>query len=210
MSFRSKQEGLYGVLTFRAYKTEFGVVIPFVCQQCGKCCREIGVNPAPMDIARISRHLRLDWTEFVRRYVGDIVTCDNGSPGYVLTKQSHPCPFLTRSSTCRIHRVKPSPCRSFPLETDFGDHGIGCPGKKLFLTAKGALRSDRGGDFDTGQGRFPRFDPPDDWIFHSTCFKLRKRGIPEEFVAELVAANGWDVALAATSFRKCPRRRRLT
>ena len=210
MSFEGEQEGLYGVLVFSAYKTEYRVVIPFVCQRCGRCCRKVGIDLAPMDIERISRHLRLGRTRFVREYVGDVATGDNGSLTIVRRKPPAPCSFLTESNACRIYSVRPSPCRSFPINGDFGDSRIGCPGKKLFLKAKGILSSGRGGDFRVGQGAFPRSDSPDDWIFESTCLKLRKRGIPEEYIEKLVAANGWDVALATGGFRRVPRRRRLT
>jgi Fe-S-cluster containining protein len=210
MSLEGGQEGLYGVLAFSAHEIEYRVVIPFVCQRCGTCCRKMGVDLGPMDIERISRHLRLERARFVREYVGDVKTGDNGSLTIVRRKPPAPCSFLTESNACLIYSVRPSPCRSFPIETDSGDSGIGCPGRKLFLKVKGALSSGRGGDFRVGQGAFPRSDSPDDWIFKSTCFKLRKRDIPEEYIEKLVAANGWDVALATGGFRRVPRRRRLT
>jgi len=115
------------------------VLIPFVCFRCGKCCRKLSVGLAPFDIHRIAEFLRLNIKDFIIKYLGEITSEEDGEMRYKLTKPSKPCPFLSYSNMCTVYEVRPLACRSFPLETDFGDSGIGCQGYKQVKKVMNAL-----------------------------------------------------------------------
>jgi len=101
------------------------VRIPFVCQQCGKCCKilsKIVFDPVERklymeNLEEISKHVNLD--EIIEDLSKKI---DTKHPVKL------PCPFL-KDNRCSIHPIRPKSCRIFPLGKDL-DQGIGCPGLK--------------------------------------------------------------------------------
>ncbi len=114
------------------------VRIPFVCQQCGKCCRilsKVVFDPVERklymeNIEEISKHVNLD--ALIEELSGKV-------------KAKHPvklpCPFF-KDNRCSIHPIRPKSCRIFPLGGDF-DQDIGCPGLKRlkeFVSAFDAYR----------------------------------------------------------------------
>ena len=82
----------------------------FQCQPgCIRCCEEKGfVYLTPDDIARLSEHLAIPGTEFIRRYL-----C--GRPPLLRFRKLRKklCPFLLAEG-CSVHAVKPLQCSSFP------------------------------------------------------------------------------------------------
>jgi Fe-S-cluster containining protein len=107
-----------------------GVQIPFICLRCGKCCREVSVQLAAFDIQRGAGFLGLSVEDFITQYLGEIKKVEKEKIEFDRTKSWKPCQFLSSSNMCTIYEVRPLACRSFPLETDFGERGIGCPGYK--------------------------------------------------------------------------------
>ncbi len=114
------------------------VRIPFVCQQCGKCCRilsKVVFDPVERklymeDLEEISKHVNLDaLIEELSRKV----------------KAKHPvklpCPFF-KDNRCSIHPVRPGSCRIFPLGEGM-DQGIGCPGLKRLEELISAFDAER-------------------------------------------------------------------
>jgi len=114
------------------------VFIPLVCKKCGKCCREVGVDLSYFDPYSIAKHLKLDVSEVVTRYLGEVAYADEKSIKFGITKPRLPCPFLA-DGVCTIYPIRPGPCRSFPIVTDFGDHRIGCPARQEASRAERAL-----------------------------------------------------------------------
>ena len=115
------------------------VLIPFVCFRCGKCCREVSIHPAPADIPVIARFLGISVEQFITDYLGEIIKVGSESIEFMRTKSWKPCPFLSTSNVCTIYQVRTHPCRSYPLHTDSGDRGIGCPGYKQVRRVASAI-----------------------------------------------------------------------
>ena len=110
------------------------VFIPFICKRCGRCCREISVNPGYLNPFEIASLLALPVREVVERYLGEVTHLDGEGVKWRPTKPVKPCSFL-EGSRCIIYPVRPGPCRSYPLFTDFGGCGVGCPGKAEMVRA---------------------------------------------------------------------------
>lgn len=104
------------------------VFIPFICKRCGECCRKVGVDLANINPSEVAKHLGISEKEVIERYLGETF-CKGKKIKYMITKSRIPCPFL-QGNECLIHPVKPDACKGFPVTTDFGDHGIGCPGEE--------------------------------------------------------------------------------
>ena len=113
-------------MIFAELKLRNGVVrIPFVCQQCGRCCKilsKVVLDPVEKklymeNIDAISEHVNLD--ELIEELSKNV-------------EAKHPvklpCPFL-KDNRCSIHPIRPKSCRIFPLGEEL-DQGIGCPGLK--------------------------------------------------------------------------------
>jgi len=87
----------------------------FICQRCGKCCKEIGIPWSELDVQLVAAHLNMDLDEFLdkygfqdNQYSGKIEPTDFGVT---------PCPFLTydrEKAICKIYPVRPWVCRGYP------------------------------------------------------------------------------------------------
>lgn len=100
----------------------FTLNIPFVCNNCGRCCSQIGFPIGEALLRKIGDYLNLKPEEIEQNYLR---TGDEEQGGCVLA----PCPFL-RYNMCSIYPVRPEGCKFFPLALDFKDYGIGCEGLK--------------------------------------------------------------------------------
>jgi Fe-S-cluster containining protein len=99
--------------------------LPFICQKCGKCCREIGIEQSYFDPFKIADYLRKPVKEVVEEYLGTIVDIDEDNVHYEITKPKKPCVFL-EPYKCKIYPIRPISCGAYP---HYGDSGIGCPSK---------------------------------------------------------------------------------
>lgn len=86
----------------------------FICQQCGKCCREVTINIAASDIRRWLHERRTDILReisFINNYPR------KGTGGFYIAATAkapkEPCPFLV-DNLCGIHETKPKACEDFP------------------------------------------------------------------------------------------------
>ncbi len=94
--------------------------VPFVCQQCGKCCR----NLAKVAVDPVKNIVYLDNPELIKyvdveKVLSELRKKDINHPVLI------PCPFL-ENNKCKIYPIRPETCRKFPLTED-EDLGIGCP-----------------------------------------------------------------------------------
>lgn len=95
------------------------------CLQCGNCCKTTGPLLLSSDISRISKKLKTNESQFVKKYLrideeGDHVF------------QWMPCPFLGEDNLCSIYEFRPKACREFPHTDQAGQMDI------MHLTRKNA------------------------------------------------------------------------
>lgn len=77
------------------------------CLTCANCCKTTSPIFRPVDIKRISNHLRMTEAKFIQQYLK--IDEDND---YVL--QQSPCHFLLDDNTCSIYEHRPLACREYP------------------------------------------------------------------------------------------------
>ncbi len=104
----------------------------FKCQRCGKCCAEIGLPSDPESIFEIAEYLDLTIEQVIDKYYGRMD--DDGRAWISDDSKRTPCPFLETNGDmkcCSIYKVRPSGCRAYPLDSDFGRNGIDCVAAEL-------------------------------------------------------------------------------
>ena len=102
----------------------------FECTGCGQCCTGGGsyvVEVSRAEQRRIQRHLAISWSWFRRRYVfrfddetESLVMVAPGIPASRDTRASMRsaagrCVFLDEQMRCRIYKVRPLQCRTYPF-----------------------------------------------------------------------------------------------
>ncbi len=98
----------------------FDLVIPFICRQCGTCCRTYTPMMSAEDLEVIARYLKIPENELFSRHEEYRLRYIAGRPLL--------CPF-NEEKRCLIYRhpLRPDVCRLFPFS--FGRPKIrGCPG----------------------------------------------------------------------------------
>ncbi|MBW2993359.1 YkgJ family cysteine cluster protein [Candidatus Woesearchaeota archaeon] len=151
--------------------------IPFICKQCGDCCRKLGIELSNYNITNISKHLELSLEEFINKYIGEVLDVKGDSIKYERKKPHQPCQFLDLDSKCSVYPVRPGACSAFPLFSDAGDRGIGCPGKKE--TDKAMSVIGRGQPYYTNEGR--ELSGPKDKL-EKSYQKLKKAGFQQNYL----------------------------
>lgn len=105
--------------------------VPFHCQLCGKCCRNVenAIMLEPLDIYRLSRHLRaqgkrVDGTEDVLAEIAEPVMLTEAVPIFTLKAvgPEQSCIFL-KDGRCSVYEARPRACRLYPFTTKPGDRG---------------------------------------------------------------------------------------
>ena len=107
----------------------------FKCQQCGKCCEEIGLAYDPYSLKEIANYLKISINELIETYYGKFTT--DGKYFEPDDNKRTPCPFLKSEESmkfCAIYPVRPEGCRLYPLETDFGRDGVDCPAANIVFS----------------------------------------------------------------------------
>lgn len=77
------------------------------CLTCGNCCKTTSPIFTHVDIARISKHLRIKEIKFIEQYL------DKDEDDYMILKES-PCTFLDTDNSCFIYDVRPKACKEYP------------------------------------------------------------------------------------------------
>ncbi|MFX1285352.1 MAG: YkgJ family cysteine cluster protein [Promethearchaeota archaeon] len=94
--------------------TQFGgsftLNIPFLCQQCGQCCREISF-PDSKNLHNVIRSLRIDILQLSKQFLKNGKRRDHSE---ILSElcQIKPCIFL-QEDLCRIYTLRPLICREW-------------------------------------------------------------------------------------------------
>ena len=99
--------------------------MPFHCNRCGRCCKEIGIPWADLDSRRVIEFLKMDVNDFLDSY-GFVVNEHSGEIEPTELGVT-PCPFLSydrQQAVCKIYPVRPPVCRGYP------GPGIVCRGGK--------------------------------------------------------------------------------
>jgi len=95
------------VLDDAFHETHEEVFSEIDCLQCANCCKTTSPIFYPVDIDRLSKHLRMKPGEFIEKYLR--IDEDND---YVL--KSSPCPFLGDDNYCGVYDSRPKACREYP------------------------------------------------------------------------------------------------
>lgn len=104
---------------------EYDVVVPFVCYKCGNCCRKYYAAIDFELLPEIERIINKPIDAIQAQLSDDCEAYNSGMPT--------DCCFLEPiSNECLIYTIRPEPCRSFPLLTDFGAVGVDCIGHKEY------------------------------------------------------------------------------
>lgn len=77
------------------------------CLKCANCCKTTSPLFRPVDIKRLSQHLRLSEQQFISTY---LKIDEDGD--YVL--KSSPCTFLGADNYCSVYEARPLACREYP------------------------------------------------------------------------------------------------
>jgi len=87
----------------------------YLCNQCGRCCRDKVITISPYDLIRIARAAGLSTAEAIGRY-----TLRRGS--LLLFNQDGKCAAL-EGVACTIHNGRPLACRLYPLGLEHDSNG---------------------------------------------------------------------------------------
>ena len=99
-----------------------GFPSPFVCRQCGACCRWPGsVLLEAEDVAAVAAALGMEAGDFIDRHA---VLARNRAQLTLREAPDGACEFLQADGRCRIYAARPRQCRDFP----HGWRVDGCPG----------------------------------------------------------------------------------
>ncbi len=80
------------------------------------CCRDISIVLTPYDVLRLKRALRVDSSEFLRRYTVQPFTREQKVPAVLIRMdpETRRCPFVTQRG-CSVYKDRPWACRMYPL-----------------------------------------------------------------------------------------------
>src|SRR3990167_6888091 len=106
----------------------------FKCQQCGACCRDIGLPYDANSVHKMADLFKVTVKEVIEKYYGR--TSPDGSSWVWESEDSKrtPCPFLKFADgkyLCEIYFIRPLGCRAYPMYTDGGRQGVDCPAAKI-------------------------------------------------------------------------------
>jgi len=77
------------------------------CLKCANCCKTTSPIFRDVDIARLSKYMRMSVNDFTKRYLH--MDSDND---YVLNFV--PCPFLADDNSCSVYDHRPKACQEYP------------------------------------------------------------------------------------------------
>ena len=88
--------------------------IRFGCTGCGRCCLghadENVIELMDGEAEKISRFLRMDLSEFMKKYGTELENLENG----IAISHQGRCVFLQENNHCAIYDVRPRQCQAYP------------------------------------------------------------------------------------------------
>ena len=115
-----QQKLMYKIIELNKYD----VLLPFVCQKCGACCRGFAPQIPAENLPKIAQHLDKSIEDI--RKLHDEAYCKK------FTKSPVNCCFLDYKNRCSIYPMRPEPCQLYPLDTDCGAGDVHCGGYQEF------------------------------------------------------------------------------
>lgn len=120
----------------------------FECTQCGTCCQgEGGIYLSREEIDRISLFLKLSQDKFLKKFC-----LQKNGKIYIHIREDGYCHF-SQKGLCRIHQVKPAPCRQWPFfppmlidQINWETARNSCPGLTPFPNLENYLNKKRGNE----------------------------------------------------------------
>jgi Fe-S-cluster containining protein len=178
---------VYLHIEYQTKKCQWSLNLPFVCDQCGLCCKledfltagPTKVNPA--ENPQLSDRLTEIYEDTGRRWEADPEKYER----YIATT---PCPFV-KDKKCTIYPYRPDGCRQFP-NTPFGMLSQDCAAldrfKKQAIAVCRGRKAKKTYHFTTE----PIIPAKISEKKHQDCLaKLRKAGITEEEYALFESLN---------------------
>ncbi|MBD3173016.1 hypothetical protein GF326_11145 [Candidatus Bathyarchaeota archaeon] len=112
---------LYNTYTFGLKNSKYTINIPFICHQCGRCCKwgypPPKINETPLHPIRYPNNKN----KLLKEMIHKLMT-------------SKPC-FFYEDNSCKIYPYRPNICRYYPLdkvEREPKTNKILCPGRTRF------------------------------------------------------------------------------
>lgn len=106
----------------------------FKCQQCGKCCEEIGLPYDPERISEMAKFINMSLDQMWEKYYGKIIQEGDKKLWESEDHKRTPCLFFKSTEgekSCLIYPVRPKGCKLYPIDTDFGRGNVDCPAAKI-------------------------------------------------------------------------------
>lgn len=160
---------------------EYDVIVPFVCHRCGNCCRRYYPAIEPELLPEIERIITKPISRIQERLMEDCEAHRSGFPA--------DCFFLDSiANTCRIHDVKPQPCRVFPSLVASGAGKVDCPAHREHMRVV-TIFSENGAKVRKPAGS-RKTRPVPEREKQTVLRKLDGTGTSEMLRQKFVAANG--------------------
>jgi Fe-S-cluster containining protein len=178
---------VYLHLEFQNKSGKWSLNLPFVCNQCGICCKIddfLTAGPAkvnPFENSQLNNRLKEIYEEMGRKWESDEAKYDQ----YIT---STPCPFL-KEKKCSIYEYRPDGCRQFP-NTPFGMLSQDCEVLDRFKKQTSALckgrKSKKTYHFTTEPIKQAKLSKEQ---FQDSLSKLHRTGITEDEKALFESLN---------------------
>lgn len=167
----------YVHLEFKSKDGVWSINLPFLCDQCGVCCKledflvagKVKINP--QENPQLHAKIQAIYEEMGKRWEKDPAEYDQ----YIMHT---PCPFL-ENKQCSIYPLRPDGCRQFP-NTPFGLQSADCEQLNRFKQQTRALVRGRkvkvAFHFTTDSLKQPSFSERQ---YQNCVAKLQKSGITD-------------------------------
>jgi Fe-S-cluster containining protein len=178
---------VYLHLDFQTKNGGWSLNLPFVCDQCGVCCKLedfLTAGPAkvnPLENPRLQARLKEIYEEMGKRWEADEAKYDQ----YIA---STPCPFV-EDKKCSIYAYRPDGCRQFP-NTPFGMLSEDCGALDRFKKQTSGLcrgrKTTKTYHFTTEPIKQTKLSPEQ---YQNCLSKLHKVGITEDEITLFESLN---------------------